>query len=207
MGVKMGLFDSLFNRRDREIRELKAALSNEIRKHPKDYAVWMHEPNPGEFGVLLVKLDSNGSMADVWSLGSFQSRKEQGALALEIARDFQIMLSDMVPTSGQGSSAPTSDTLTYNVAETDNQTLQTLPHWHGTIWLEGDEIWFTQPTKEFSYDGCSYRILGGAICFPREKIGRKMLLDMLRKERDVWTVGDEATVMARLIERAQKLRG
>jgi hypothetical protein len=56
---------------------IRASFSNEVRKHPKDYAVWMHEPNPGEFVVLLVKLDSNGGMADGWSLGSFQSRKEQ----------------------------------------------------------------------------------------------------------------------------------
>jgi hypothetical protein len=77
---------------------IRESFSNEIRKHPKCYAVWMHEPNPGEFVVLLVTLDSDGSMTGGWSLGSFSSRKEQGAFALEVARELQISLNDVVPT-------------------------------------------------------------------------------------------------------------
>lgn len=183
---------------------IRASFSNELRKHPKDYAVWMHERNPGEFVVLLVKLDSDGNMAEGWSLGSFQSRKEQGSFALEVAREFQISLNDVVPTSRQDSTASASDSLTYGVAKMDNQKF---PPSHGTIWLDGDEIWFTQPTKDFSFDGRSYHIPGGATCFPREKIGRELLLNVLRKERDLWAPGDEATVKARLIEHAQKLQG
>ena len=47
--------------------------------------------------VLLVKLDREGKMADAWSLGNFASRSEQGAFALEVARELQIQLMDVVP--------------------------------------------------------------------------------------------------------------
>ncbi len=66
-------------------------------------------------------------------------------------------------------------------------------------------MWFTQPSKDFSFEGRPYQVPGGAVCFPREKIGRELLLNSLRIERDVWT-GDEATVKARLIERIKKLK-
>ena len=138
------------------------------------------------------------AVARISSLGKFSS------FALAIARDFQISLNDVVPSSGQDSTAPTSDNLTYSVAEIDNQKL---PPWHGAIWLDNDEIWFTQPTKDFSFDGRSYHIPAGATCFPRERIGREVLLNVLRVERDLWTGGDEATVKARLIEHAKKMRG
>jgi hypothetical protein len=183
---------------------IRASFSSEVRKHPKDYAVWMHEPNPGEFVVLLVKLDSDGSMADAWSLGSFQSRKEQGAFALEVARELQISLNDVVPTSKQESTASTLTTLTYSVAEMDNNNF---PPSHGTVWLDGNEIWLGQATKDFSFDGRSYHIPGSVVCFAREKAAREALLNVLRKERDLWAAGDEATVKARLIAHVEKLRG
>jgi hypothetical protein len=181
---------------------IKASFANEVRKQPKGYAVWMQEQNPGEFIVLLVKLDSDGSMADGWSLGTFRSRKEQGAFALEVARELQISLSDVVPPSSQDSTASTSPALTYSVAKIDNQTL---PPSSGTIWLDGDEIWFSQPSKDFSINGHSYHIPGGATCFPREGIGREVLLGVLRKERDLWAPGDEAEVKAR-IKQLQRFR-
>jgi hypothetical protein len=68
-----------------------------IRGNLKDHAIWMYEQAPGEFGVLLVKLDREGKMADAWSLGNFASRSEQGAFALEVARELQIQLMDVVP--------------------------------------------------------------------------------------------------------------
>jgi hypothetical protein len=92
------------------------AFSGEVRKNPKGYTVWMHEPNPDEFAVLLVTLDGDGSMTGGWSLGSFSSRKEQGAFGLEVARELQISLNDLVPISGQNSTA-SSDTLSYSIAE------------------------------------------------------------------------------------------
>ncbi len=179
------------------------AFSSEVRKNPNGYAVWMHEPNPGEFVVLLVTLDRDGSMTGGWSLGSFSSRKEQGAFALEVARELQISLNDVVPASEQKSAAPTSDDLTYSVAEMDNQKF---PPSHGTIWLDGDEIWLGQATKDFSFDGRSYHIPGSMVCFARAKAAREGLLNVLRKERDLWAPGNEASVKARLIAHAEKLR-
>ena len=80
---------------------LIAEYSDQVRKSPKDYAIWMHEPNPGEFAVWLVKLDKEGNMADAWDFGTFASRSEQRTFALEIASDLQIRLMDVVPTSKQ----------------------------------------------------------------------------------------------------------
>jgi hypothetical protein len=95
-----GSFNQLYN----EARDRLAAFENglrlreNIRKNPRSYAVWMYEPTPGEFTVLLVKLDSKGiNMAESWTLGTYQSRTEQGSNALEFARDFQIELMDVVP--------------------------------------------------------------------------------------------------------------
>lgn len=69
----------------------------EVRKNPKDFAVWMVEMQPGEYGVLLVKLDNAGRMADAWNLGKpFSDRTEQGSFALQAARDLQIKLMDVV---------------------------------------------------------------------------------------------------------------
>jgi hypothetical protein len=69
---------------------------DEARKNPKGYAVWMHEPNPGEYAVLLVKLNSKGGMAGAWVVDTLPSRKEQGTVGLELARDLQITLNDIV---------------------------------------------------------------------------------------------------------------
>lgn len=80
---------------------INASFLDEVRKHPKDFAIWMHEPSPGEFAVLLVLLDDDGNMADGWSLGTFPSRKEQGGFALEAARELQISLNDVVRISPQ----------------------------------------------------------------------------------------------------------
>jgi hypothetical protein len=68
-----------------------------VRGNPKDHAIWMYEQTPGEFGVLLIKLDTEGKMADAWGLAAFASRSEQGAFALEVARELQIQLMDVVP--------------------------------------------------------------------------------------------------------------
>ena len=83
---------------------------------------------------------------------------------------------------------------------------QGLPPSHGTLWLDGDELWFTTPSKDFSFDGRSYHISGGVVCFPKHKIGREALLKMLRNERDLWAPGDEAALKARLIQRAEQSR-
>ncbi len=183
---------------------LIAKYSDQVRKSPKDHAVWMCETNPGEFDVLLVKLDSEGNMDEAWGLGTFSTRSEQGTFALEIARDFQIKLMDVVPTSTQDPNTSAPNELTYSVAEMDNQKF---PPSHGTIWLDGDEIWLGQATKDFSFDGRSYHIPGSMVCFAREKAAREALLNVLRKERDLWAAGDEATAKARLIAHAEKLRG
>lgn len=84
---------------------------------------------------------------------------------------------------------------------------QGLPPSHGTVWLDGGELWFTTPSKDFSFDGRSYHISGGAICFPRHEVGREALLKTLCNERDLWAPGDEAALKARLIQRAEQSRG
>jgi len=71
-------------------------FADEVRKNPKGYAVWMYEPNPGEYAVLLAKLDSKGEMVDGWEIKSLPTRTEQGAFALDVARDLQIKLMDVV---------------------------------------------------------------------------------------------------------------
>jgi CarD family transcriptional regulator len=81
-----------------------------------------------------------------------------------------------------------------------------LPPSHGNVWLDGDELWFTTPSKDFSFDGRSYHISGGAICFPKHNVGREALLKTLRSERDLWASGDEAALKARLIQRAEQSR-
>lgn len=70
-----------------------------VRNNPKDYAIWLIEPEPGEYRVLLVKLKSSGdNMEDGWYLGgTFGSREEQGSFGLSAARDFRIALCDVVP--------------------------------------------------------------------------------------------------------------
>jgi hypothetical protein len=83
---------------------------------------------------------------------------------------------------------------------------QALPPSHGNIWLDGDELWLSTPSKDFSFDGRAYHIPGGAICFPKHKIGREALLKTLRAERDLWAPGDEDALNARLIQRAEQSR-
>jgi hypothetical protein len=87
-------FTLLYDDASKDLSDHEAAskLSNAVRRNPNDYTVWMHEPKPGEFAVLLVKLDNGGNPADGWKLGSFNSGAEQRSLALEIARDFKIRL-------------------------------------------------------------------------------------------------------------------
>ena len=69
----------------------------EVRKNPQGYAVWMIEQEPGQYGVLLVKLDRDGGMEDAWQLGSpFADRSTQGSYALDVARDLGIKLMDVV---------------------------------------------------------------------------------------------------------------
>jgi hypothetical protein len=99
--------------------------------------------------------------------------------------------------------APAQEGLTFRVAPMD---AQALPPSHGAIWLDGDELWLTTPSKDFSFDGRAYHIPGGAVCFPKHKIGREALLKVLRTERDLWAPGDEAALKARLIERAEQSR-
>jgi hypothetical protein len=91
--------------------------------------------------------------------------------------------------------------LTFRVGPMD---AQQLPPSVGAIWLDGDELWLTTPSKDFSFDGRAYHIPGGAICFPKHKIGREALLKVLRTERDLWAPGDEAALKARLIQRAEQ---
>jgi ferredoxin-fold anticodon binding domain-containing protein len=93
---------------------------------------------------------------------------------------------------------------TYRIAAIDPQQL---PPSHGTIWLDGNEVWFSTPSKDFSFDGRPYHIPGGATCFPREKIGRQVLLKILRTQRDLWAPGDKEALKARLIEWAEKSQG
>jgi hypothetical protein len=83
---------------------------------------------------------------------------------------------------------------------------QQLPPSHGAIWLDGDELWLSTPSKDFSFDGRAYHIPGGAVCFPKHKAGRDALLKALRTDRDLWAPGDEAALKARLIQRAEQSR-
>jgi hypothetical protein len=76
---------------------LEADLAAEVRKNPKGYAVWMFEEEPGQYIVLLVKLDRDGGMEDGWQLGQpFPDRAAQGTYALGVARDLGIKLMDVV---------------------------------------------------------------------------------------------------------------
>jgi hypothetical protein len=73
-------------------------LAAEVRKNPKGYAVGMIEQEPGQYRVLLVKLDRDGGMEDAWQLGqqSFPTRTAQGSYAIEVARDLGIKLMDVM---------------------------------------------------------------------------------------------------------------
>lgn len=72
-------------------------FAEEVRRNPKSYAVWMVEQEPGQFGVLLVKVDREGKMEDAWRLGQdFPNRTAQGSYGLEVARDLGIPLMDVV---------------------------------------------------------------------------------------------------------------
>jgi hypothetical protein len=77
-------------------KQVLPSLTDQVRKDPKSYAVWMLEPNPGDYAVWLVKLDSKGEMADAWGLKSLLTRVEQGAFALDVARDLRVPLMDVV---------------------------------------------------------------------------------------------------------------
>ncbi|MBR1329881.1 hypothetical protein JQ556_29245 [Bradyrhizobium ottawaense] len=88
----------------------------------------------------------------------------------------------------------------------DSMDAQALPPSHGSFWLGGDDLWFSFPSKDVSFDGRPYHIPGGAICFPRNKIGREALLKTLRSESDLWAAGDQAALKARLIKRAEQSR-
>jgi len=181
-----------------------SAYSEMVRKNPKGYAIWLYETDAKELQVLLVKLNDDGSnMDDAWSLGTFSSSSEQSTFGLEAARYFHIKLMDVVPTSTQDANISAPNELTYSVEKMDNQKF---PPSHGTIWLDGDEIWLGQATKDFSFDGRPYHIPGSMVCFAKAKAARMALLNVLRKERDLWAPGDEATVKARLIAHAEKLR-
>lgn len=69
----------------------------EARKNPKEHAVWMVEQEPGEYKVLLVKLDCDGQMENAWGIGeTFSDRRAQGVFALDLARDLRINLMDVV---------------------------------------------------------------------------------------------------------------
>ena len=92
---------------------------------------------------------------------------------------------------------------TFRVAPMD---AQQLPPSHSAIWLDGDELWLSTPSKDFSFDGRAYHIPGGAVCFPKHKAGRDALLKTLRTDRDLWAPGDEAALKARLIQRAEQSR-
>jgi len=71
-----------------------------VRNNPKEYALWLVEPESGEFRVLLVKLNRAGdNMEEGWYLGeTFATREEQGSFGLAAARDLRIKLSDVVKT-------------------------------------------------------------------------------------------------------------
>jgi hypothetical protein len=72
------------------LRDLETGLqfSDDIRRNPKSYAIWMDDPL-SEFAVLLVKLDSKGNMAESWTLGTFQSLGGQRRYAFRIANELQ----------------------------------------------------------------------------------------------------------------------
>jgi hypothetical protein len=66
----------------------------------------------------------------------------------------------------------------------------------GMIWLDGDEIWFSFPSREPTIEGRSYHIPGGAICFPKGKWGCAELLKVLRNHRNLWAPGNAAALIA-----------
>jgi hypothetical protein len=69
----------------------------EIQRNPKGYAVWLVEDPPGQYGVLLVRLNpARDNLEQAWSVGQFRTRDEQGKAGLEMARDLQIKLMDVV---------------------------------------------------------------------------------------------------------------
>lgn len=70
-----------------------------------------------------------------------------------------------------------------------------LPGQNGMIWLDGDEIWFSQGLREASIEGRPYQIPGGTITFPNNKNGRESLLKILRTQRDLWAPGNEAALI------------
>jgi hypothetical protein len=73
--------------------ELLRSHSDDVRKSPKDYEVWMvRTKSRYKFHVLLVKLDTEGKFDEAFAAGTFSSRTEQETFALEVARDFQIKL-------------------------------------------------------------------------------------------------------------------
>jgi hypothetical protein len=79
------------------------------------------------------------------------------------------------------------------------------PPQQGTIWLDGDKIWFTHPNHEILVNGRALRIPGGTISFPADVSGRTALLDILRRLRDLWAPGNEAE-RVRFAERFAKLK-
>jgi hypothetical protein len=90
-------FKQLYDHACNRLRDLETGLqfTDDIRRNPKSYAIWMDDPSPSEFAVLLAKLDSKGNMTESWTLGTFQSRSEQGTRTLEIAKELQIELMDV----------------------------------------------------------------------------------------------------------------
>jgi hypothetical protein len=83
-------FNQLYDPVCIRLRDLETGLqfSDDIRRNPKSYAIWMDDPL-SEFAVLLVKLDSKGNMAESWTLGTFQSLGGQRRYAFRIANELQ----------------------------------------------------------------------------------------------------------------------
>jgi hypothetical protein len=74
-------------------------ITDRVRKDPKHHAVWLVEPEPGDYVVVVVQLDDEGKLVEAWSIKTFPTRKEQGAFGLEVARHLRIKLMDVVDTS------------------------------------------------------------------------------------------------------------
>ncbi len=70
-----------------------------------------------------------------------------------------------------------------------------LPPQTAMIWLDGDEVWFSQGLREASIKGRPYQIPGGTITFPNNKNGRESLLKILRTQCDLWAPGNEAALI------------
>jgi hypothetical protein len=68
------------------------------------------------------------------------------------------------------------------------------PH-GGSVWLDGEKIWFTFPDIDVTIDGGSYHIPGGTINFPKGDFGQSELLRLLKRFRDLWAPGNAAALI------------